>query len=122
MSWVIVRRTLKSASCAIAILVLFAGAARAEPDARASLAMIRLEAPGELIVADQPLDKDMLHAFYAYRNFALAWDSADGGLSDRAAAVYATLAAADEEGLEPTDYHIREITRLAGASTDIDRL
>jgi murein L,D-transpeptidase YcbB/YkuD len=122
MSWVTVRRTLKSASCAIAILVLFVGATRAEPDARASLAMIRLEAPGELIVADQPLDKDMLHAFYAYRNFALAWDGADGGLSDRAAAVYATLAAADEEGLEPADYHVREITRLAGASTDIDRL
>jgi len=122
MSWVTVRRTLKSASCAIAILVLGVGAARAEPDPRASLGMIRLEAPGELIVADQPLDKDMLHAFYAYRNYALAWDGDDGRLSDRAAAVYATLAAADQEGLEPTDYHIGEITRLANASTDVDRL
>src|ERR1700729_490863 len=116
MPWVTVRRTLKSALCAIAILVLFAGAARAEPDARASLAMIRLEAPGELIVADQPLDKDMLHAFYAYRNFALAWDGADGGLSERAAAVSAILAAADGEGLEPADYHVREISRPAGGA------
>jgi len=122
MSWTAVRRTLKSVSCAIAILVFVLSAARAQPDTAASLAMMRLEAPGELIVAGLPLDKDMLHAFYAYRNYALAWDGANDGLSDRAAAVYATLAAADEQGLEPSDYHAREIAGLANASTDIDRL
>jgi L,D-transpeptidase YcbB len=122
MSWATVRRTMKTASCAIAILVFSIGAAKAEPDVRASLAMIWLEAPGELIVAGQPLDKEMLHAFYAYRNYALAWDSDDAGLSDRAAVVYATLASANQEGLEPADYHLREIAGLTNASSDVDRL
>jgi murein L,D-transpeptidase YcbB/YkuD len=127
MSWVTVRCIVKPVSCAIAILAFAIGSAQAqssdsEPNGRASLAMIRLEAPGELIVAGLPLDKDMLHAFYAYRNYALAWDGADGGLSDRAATVYATLTTAESEGLEPADYHVREIARLADASTDADRL
>ena len=85
MSWATIRRTMKGASCAVAILMFAIAVARAEPDARASLAMIRLEAPGELIVAGQPLDKEMLHAFYAYRNYTLAWDGDNAGLSDRAA-------------------------------------
>src|ERR1700678_212776 len=122
MSWATIRRTMKTASWVIAILVLAVGAARAEPDVRASLAMIRREAAGELIVAGQPLDKEMLHAFYAYRNYALAWDGDDAGLSDRAAVVYATLAAANQEGLEPADYHLREIAALTNASSDVDRL
>jgi murein L,D-transpeptidase YcbB/YkuD len=122
MSWTTVRHSLKSISCAIAMLVLMASGARAETDARASLAMMKLEAPGELIVAGQPLDRDMLHAFYAYRDYALAWDNDGAGLSDRAAAVYAALASAREEGLEPADYHVGEITALANAATDVDRL
>ena len=122
MFWATVQRQMKSASCAIAILVLFVAGAKADTDPRASLALMRLEAPGELIVAGQPLDKDMLHAFYAYRHYQLAWDSAEPGLCDRAAAVYATLALARQEGLEPADYHVREITALANAETDVDRL
>ena len=122
MFWTTIRRTMKTASCAVAILVFAVAAAGAEPDVRASLAMIRLEAPGELIVAGQPLDKEMLHAFYAYRNYALAWDGDDAGLSDRAAIVYATLAAANQDGLEPADYHLHEIAGLTNASSDVDRL
>jgi murein L,D-transpeptidase YcbB/YkuD len=109
-------------SCAIAVLVFITAGARAEPEPRESLAMIRLEAPGELVVAGQPLDKDMLHAFYGYRRYTLAWDGPEPGLSSRAAAVYATLAAAAREGLEPADYHVREITALANAASDVDRL
>jgi murein L,D-transpeptidase YcbB/YkuD len=84
--------------------------------------MLRLEVPGELIVAGQPLDKEMLHAFYAYRNYALAWDGDGAGLSDRAAIVYAKLAAANQEGLEPADYHLHEIAALTNASSDVERL
>jgi murein L,D-transpeptidase YcbB/YkuD len=113
---------MKIVSCAIAALVLVAAGAQADPDPRASLAMIRLESPGELIVAGQPLDKDMLHAFYAYRHYALAWDGTEPGLSDQAGEVYATLASAAQEGLEPADYHVREITALANATSDVDRL
>ena len=127
MFWPTVQRHMKSVSCAIAVLapvlaIIMAVGAKADPDPRASLALMRLEAPGELIVAGQPLDRDMLHAFYAYRHYELAWDGADPGLSDRAAAVYATLASARAEGLEPADYHVREITALANAATDVDRL
>ena len=122
MFWPTARRTMKFVSCAIAVLVVFAGLAKAHPDPRASLAMIRLEAPGELIVSGQPLDRDMLHAFYAYRHYELAWDGVDPGLCDRAAAVYATLASARQEGLEPVDYHVREIAALANATSDVDRL
>jgi murein L,D-transpeptidase YcbB/YkuD len=122
MFWPTAQRTMKFVSCAIAALALFAASAKADPDPRTSLAMIRLEAPGELIISGQPLDKDMLHAFYAYRHYALAWDGADPGLCDRAAAVYAALASARQEGLEPNDYHVREITSLANATSDVDRL
>ena len=122
MFWPIAQRKMKFVSCAIAALVLFAAVAKADPDPRASLAMIRLESPGELIVSGQPLDRDMLHAFYAYRHYALAWDGADPGLCERAAEVYATLAGAAREGLEPADYHVREITALANSTSDVDRL
>jgi murein L,D-transpeptidase YcbB/YkuD len=116
------QRKVKFASWAIAAVVFFAAMAKADPDPRASLAMIRLESPGELIVSGQPLDKDKLHAFYAYRHYALAWDGSAPGLGDRAAAIYATLASARQEGLEPSDYHVREITALANATSDVDRL
>jgi murein L,D-transpeptidase YcbB/YkuD len=43
-------------------------------------------------------------------------------LCARAAAVYAALASAEQEGLEPADYHVREITALADATSDVDRL
>src|SRR3569833_656040 len=64
----------------------------------------------------------MLHAFYAYRHYDLAWDGTEPGLDERAAEVYATLASAKREGLEPGDYHVREITALANAASDVDRL
>jgi murein L,D-transpeptidase YcbB/YkuD len=113
---------MKFLSCAIAAWACLAAAANAAPDPRASLAMIRLEAPGELVVSGLSLDRDMLHAFYAYRHYTLAWDGDDRGLCERAAAVYAALASAEQEGLEPTDYHVREITALADATSDVDRL
>jgi len=122
MFWPTAQRKLKFVSCVIAALMLCTAAAKADTDPRASLAMIRLEAPGELIVSGQPLDRDMLHAFYAYRHYDLAWDGAAPGLCGRAAEVYATLASARREGLEPADYHVREITALASATSDVDRL
>src|SRR5215475_10936727 len=122
MFWPTAQRKMKFVSCAIAALMLVAAGAKADPDPRASLAMIRLESPGELIVSGQPLDRDMLHAFYAYRHYDLAWNGTEPGLCDRAAEVYATLASARQEGLEPTDYHVREITALANATSDVDRL
>ncbi len=86
------------------------------------MGLIRLTAPGELVVSGQTLDKDALRAFYDYRHYALAWDASGNGLGERAAAVFATLSSADGEGLEPVDYHVREIAALADATTDVDRL
>jgi murein L,D-transpeptidase YcbB/YkuD len=122
MFWLTGQRPMKFVSCAIAVLALITTEARAAAEPRASLAMIQLEAPGDLVVAGQPLDKDMLHAFYVYRHYALAWDGPEPGLSSRAAAVYATLASATREGLEPADYHVGEISALANATSDVDRL
>jgi murein L,D-transpeptidase YcbB/YkuD len=83
--------------------------------------MLRLMAPGEMTVGGIAMDKDMLRAFYAYRHYDLAWNGS-GGLGDKAAVVYAVLASADEEGLEPADYHVNEIARLANATTDVECL
>lgn len=96
--------------------------AGATPDPLASLTMISVMLPGDMTVAGQAVDRDMLRAFYAYRHYTLAWDGADAGLGDRAAAVYAALAMADREGLEPADYHVREIAGLANAKTDVERM
>jgi murein L,D-transpeptidase YcbB/YkuD len=73
-------------------------------------------------VAGHLLDKDALKAFYAGRGYGLAWDADGVGLGARAAAVETVLAAADAEGLDPAEFHTTEITALAGATADADRV
>ena len=84
--------------------------------------MLRLTAPGDMMVAGVPVDRDMLRAFYAYRRYEPAWDGDGVGLGDKADIVYSVLASADAEGLEPADYHVREIAALADARTDAECL
>jgi murein L,D-transpeptidase YcbB/YkuD len=118
----VIQSKMKIASCAIAFMLLAIAGADAAPTPQASLVMISVMSQGEMTVAGRPVDRDMLRAFYAYRRYALAWDSDEVGLGDRAAAVYAALASADRDGLEPADYHVTEIAALANASSDIDRM
>jgi murein L,D-transpeptidase YcbB/YkuD len=92
-----------------------------------SVVMIRLMSAAPLTLGGKALDKDSLRVFYARRDYALAWDRGEGdpdgaGLAPKAAAVYAVLAAADTEGLEPANYHVGDIARLADASTEADRI
>ncbi len=122
MFWPVARRSMKIACCAVASMTLATVSADAAPDPQASLVMISVESSGDMTVAGQPVDRDMLRAFYAYRRYTLAWDSDEVGLGGRAAAVYAALASADNEGLEPADYHVREIAALANSSSDVDRM
>ncbi len=125
MAWPVRHRSVKAAFCAVAMVALCGVGASADPqsaDPAQSIAMVRLNAPGDIVLSGQTLDKDALRAFYEYRNYALAWGGTGNGLDERAAAVFATLSSADGEGLEPTDYHVREIAAMADASTDSDRL
>lgn len=122
MSWHVCRRTAKTVMSAFALTVLVAAGAAASPASRASLAMIRLTEPGELVIAGQTLDKQALRSFYAFRHYAMAWDGSDAGLDDRAAVAFTALATADADGLEPIDYHLREIIALAAAATDPEQV
>ena len=122
MLWLVIHRTVRAASCALALTSLTMAGAHATPGGRAGLAMMRLISPGEITLDGQILDKDQLREFYAFRHYALAWDSPEAGLGARAWTVYEVLAAAEDEGLEPADYHVREIALLADASTDEERL
>ena len=86
-----------------------------------AMALIRLNVPGIMAVRGQTLNKEQLQAFYAARGYRLAWDEDAAGLGPKAAIVVGALIAAADEGLEPQDYHVREIGALAAASTDVDR-
>jgi murein L,D-transpeptidase YcbB/YkuD len=74
--------------------------------------------PQPLRIAGQSLDRTTLYQFYAGRDYALAWDDPRIGLGDRAAIVLSALLSADREGLNPADYHVREIVALAAADGD----
>ena len=84
--------------------------------------MARVSAVEPLRAAGNLLNKDALQTFYAGRAYGLAWDADGAGLSARAVAVAAILSSADTEGLDPADYHTAEITGLAGATADADRI
>ncbi len=111
-----------------AILISFwSGQAQAAPDSASAVIMIRLLGPGPVVAGGQTLDKDALRGFYAARGYAPAWSGPDGngedsGLELKALAVYRALASADTEGLEPADYHVREIAALADASAEPARV
>jgi murein L,D-transpeptidase YcbB/YkuD len=122
MFWPVCHRNVTAALYVFALMAFSAAGAVAAPDSAGSIAMLRLMAPGDITIAGQVVDKDALKSFYAYRHYDLAWDTADAGLGDRAAAVYDILASADAEGLEPADYHVREIAALADATTDVEHL
>jgi murein L,D-transpeptidase YcbB/YkuD len=106
-------------------------------DPAAAIAMIRLLSAAPLTGAVKALDKEALQRFYAQRGYGLAWDresagqgdksrgnegGGNEGLAPKAAAVYAVLASADVEGLDPADYHVNEIARLANALGARDRV
>ena len=122
MLWPVCARWGKTVVAAVAALVLYRAATAAPTDTTASLALLRLEFRGELTISGQSIDKDALRSFYGVTRYRLAWDSDSPGLGERAAVIYAALASADADGLEPTDYHTREIAALADASTNADRL
>ncbi len=122
MLWPAIQRSFKAASLAMPLTLLALAGVSAAPHSGSAVAMIRLMTPGDMTVAGQPVDREMLRAFYAYRHYALAWDTADSGLGERGAAVFAVLASAADEGLEPSDYHIHEIASLAAATTERERL
>ena len=88
---------------------------------RSALPLLRLNAPDDLIILGQPVSTSRLHEFCATRSYRLAWDDDHVGLGPKAAIVVAALISADDEGLEPADYHIREIIALAAATTDSAR-
>jgi murein L,D-transpeptidase YcbB/YkuD len=96
------------------------GAARAHD--LGGLARLRLAAPGVVSIAGQVLDKEELRAFYAIRGYRLAWDGEGVGLEPRASVVVGVLMSADREGLDPAEYHVREIAGLAAAQTDGARI
>jgi murein L,D-transpeptidase YcbB/YkuD len=91
-------------------------------DISAALVMIRLSSPGPVTARGQILDKATLQNFYAGRGYNLAWDASGVGLGWRAAEIVSTLAAADAEGLEPSDYHIGAIRELAAATEESDKI
>jgi murein L,D-transpeptidase YcbB/YkuD len=90
--------------------------------ATSGIVMIELSSARPLIAAGKTLDREKLRAFYAGRDYRLAWDNAAPGLGRKAAVVYNVLASADAEGLDPADYHTREIARFADASTQKARI
>jgi len=117
-----VSRAFRTAFYAAALAMLTVSVAGADQGSQASLAMLRLAAPGDVLVAGQLLDKQALRTFYSRRRDTLAWDESQQGLGDRASVVFTVLSNADTEGLEPTDYHVREIAELANAGNDAERL
>ncbi|HTJ64959.1 MAG TPA: hypothetical protein VL899_14235, partial [Alphaproteobacteria bacterium] len=115
---------IRTAFAAVALAMLALTGASADQRAESSLTVLRLAAPGNVVVAGQVLDKEALRVFYSRRQYALAWNASVVGLGARASTVFTVLSNADCEGLEPADYHIREISGLANATSivdDIDR-
>lgn len=121
-----VSRAFKTAFCAVALVTLTPADVRAEQGPNqgieSSLAVLRLVSPSDVLVAGQLLDKQALRAFYGRRNYALAWDEGGQGLDERASVVFTILSNADTEGLEPADYHVREIAELANAVNAAERV
>jgi murein L,D-transpeptidase YcbB/YkuD len=115
-----VNRAFKIAFCAVALVMLTSVGARADQEAETGLAVLRLALPGDMLVAGQALDKQALRTFYTHRRYALAWDGNAQGLGSRASIVFTILSNADNEGLDPADYHVREIAGLANAVTDAE--
>jgi murein L,D-transpeptidase YcbB/YkuD len=97
------------------------------PDRTGAIVMARVIARGPLMAEGVMLDKDALAEFYAARDYAPAWSDAPSsndetiGLDAKAVAIFDTLSAAETEGLEPADYHVREIAALGSAQTDVAR-
>jgi murein L,D-transpeptidase YcbB/YkuD len=111
---------MKTALTVLALAVLTLTGASADQSAQSSLAVLRLAAPGNVVVAGKVLDKDALRTFYSRRSYALAWDGGVAGLAPRASTVFTVLLNADCEGLDPADYHVREISGLANAASVVD--
>jgi len=91
------------------------------PDSRTALAVARLSQPTQVIARGLAVNKEKLREFYSVRAFRLAWDENCVGLGARAATVYDALMSASADGLEPSDYHVREIGQLAAAVSDVER-
>jgi murein L,D-transpeptidase YcbB/YkuD len=117
-----VSRAFRAAFYAAALAMLAITGASADQGREASLATLRLAPPGDMLVAGQMLDKQALRTFYSRRRDMLAWDESRQGLGDRASVVFTILSNADAEGLDPADYHVREIAELANAGNDTQRL
>lgn len=100
----------------ILLCLLISPAQQAAADGVSILFVFGPSAP--LKVADQTLNRDVLEAFYAGRGFAPAWDGGTDqvGLGPQATAIFETLVAAADEGLDPADYHVREIAALASST------
>lgn len=83
---------------------------------------LRLALPGLLSVHGQVLDRAQLRTFYAARGYDLAWDGGGPGLGPDALAAVSAILNADGEGLEPADYHLKDIDELAAAQFEMDRV
>jgi murein L,D-transpeptidase YcbB/YkuD len=117
-----VRQTVRTGLIAIVLSTLLSVIAFADEPRPSGLMLVRLSTPGAVTVKGQVLDKTQLRAFYAVHQYRLAWNCDCTGLDGKAAAVAAALIAADVQGLEPADYHIRQIAGLAAADTEVDRV
>ena len=58
-----------------------------------------------LRIDGQVLEGPALRRFYRARGFAPAWDADDGG-AERASALITALTRAEDQGLDPGDYHL----------------
>jgi murein L,D-transpeptidase YcbB/YkuD len=129
------QRIVEAALCGLVLSSLASAPVEATPTTRAgfepAIVMVRLLSATPLTLAGKTLDRAALRDFYAERDYRLAWDldGADrageekrGGLAPKAAVVYAALATADAEGLDPADYHVDEIGLLANARSEKDRI
>jgi murein L,D-transpeptidase YcbB/YkuD len=93
--------------------------AQVEPAPDAS----RLIGPIEILLTDaepdwaQSLSEDFgdLREFYRARDFRSIW-TGEGNAERLSALAFRTLATAEEEGLEPSDYHLAALTELAASS------
>jgi len=111
---------IRTAFAAVALAMLTVTSASADNAAQSSLTVLRLAVPGNVVVAGQVLDKEALRTFYGRRHYVLAWDADVVGLGPRGSTVFSVLSNADCEGLEPADYHVREISGLANAASVVD--
>lgn len=92
--------------------LLLAGPALADEALKAALAQPAVE------VEQRVLDRAALEAVYAPRHYDLLWTD-----SAKAEAVFKTLAAAAQQGLNPADYHVEAIAaRLPARGQELDLL